>query len=90
MMRPDELRLKMNVLDTFVAMVETYDKLKSVTSVNLYYVGHTTTNHGDDTEALRIVRRALVEHWKQKLELEASNLRSHGIDPSSLLPKDML
>lgn len=87
MMRPDEVKLKNNVLDTFIAMVDVYRKLQVIEGVDLYYDGHTKTRHGADTEMLLVTRRALVAHWERKLQLEASNLRSHGIDPSSLLPK---
>lgn len=92
MMRPDELRLKTNVLDTFERMVTDYEKLRTVSSVSLYYAGHQSTMHGvqsDGDEIVRVVKNALVDHWRDKLILEASNLRSHNIDPTSLMPEDI-
>lgn len=90
MMRPDELRLKVNAMATFEQVVETYDRMRAINSVDLYYTGHNSTRHGsitDGDEVSRLVRQTLVNHWWDKVLLEASNLRTHGVDPTSLMPK---
>jgi hypothetical protein len=89
MMRPDEFKLKASALRTFEEMVETYIRMADISTVSLYYAGHSVTSHIHDGEVSKIVRKALVEHWRSKLILEAANLRSHGIDPSSLMPEEV-
>lgn len=90
MMRPDELELKMRALQIFKTMVETYEKMVCINRVDLYYDSHSMTRHGsitDGDEVSRVVRAALVERWWEKIVLGAANLRSHGVDPTSLMPK---
>lgn len=89
MMTPSEMALKSKALEMFRHVLETYNRMLAISSVTLYYNGNKSANHGsvDDGDPVSItVKRALVDHWWDKLNLELSNVRSHGIDASAEMP----
>jgi hypothetical protein len=84
MMRPDELREKMNAVDALREAVSRLQKAEVICSGQLYYNGHQGTKFTDDEAT--IVRRALVEHHREDVAIKANFLCRSGVDPTSLLP----
>lgn len=83
MMRPDELRAKVGALESLERAVSALQKAEAIASGQLYYNGHQGTKFSDDE--LTVVRTALIDHHRTAVLIMANELRSAGIDPSSLL-----
>jgi hypothetical protein len=93
MMHPDEIENKTKALLAMRDVVETYKLLLTIVSVDIYYDGHAMTRHGsiqiEPQGVSAVVRQALVAHWSEKVLLEAANMRSHNVDPTSLIPEEL-
>lgn len=89
MITSSELKLNMAAYEAFRRVLETYEKMRDISSVCLYYAGHQATTHrsvalGDEVSV--VAKRALVEHWRRKLDLELANLITFGVDASAEMP----
>lgn len=83
MMRPDELRAKMDAVDALRYAVAMLEKAQAICSGQLYYNGHQGTKFTENETS--IVRQALVDHYRDDVAIKAAFLRASGVDPSSLL-----
>lgn len=84
-MRPDELRAKMDAVESLRDAVTRLEKAETICAGHLYFNGYQGTNFTEDET--EIVRRALVDHCQEDVTIKAGLLRVCGVDPSSLMPK---
>lgn len=82
MMRPDELRKKANELDALEREAATLRRVETISSGVLCYSGHQSTSLTDDEVA--VVRKALVDHYQDRMTVRAGRLRALGVDSSSI------